>query len=70
LIECYKLKFVQKDEESEALQLHWQQERENKAAAEEAEMKRMRTESELRHKEEEAHYRRDAEEQHAEARAK
>jgi hypothetical protein len=38
---------MQKEGENEALQLHWQQEREDKAAAMETEFKRMRMESEL-----------------------
>jgi hypothetical protein len=55
LIECYKLKFVQKEEENEALWLCWQQEKEDKAAAVEAEMKKMQMESELYHEVEEIH---------------
>ncbi len=47
MIKCYKFKFIQKEDEKEALQLHWQQEKGDKAAAMEAEMKRMRMESEL-----------------------
>jgi hypothetical protein len=69
LIECYKLKFVQKEGENEALRLHWQQKREDKAAAVEAEMKRMRMESKLRREEEEIRYRTEVEERRAEARA-
>jgi hypothetical protein len=70
LIECYKLKFLQKEDENEAVRLRWQQEREDRAAAMEADLKRMRMESELRREEEEIRYRREAEERRAEARAK
>ncbi len=70
LIECYKLKFLQKEDENEAVRLRWQQEREDRAAAMEADLKRMRMESELRREEEEIRYRREVEERRAEARAK
>jgi hypothetical protein len=53
---------MQKEDENEAMRLHWQQEREDKAAAVEAEVKRMRMESKLHHEEKEACYRREAEE--------
>jgi hypothetical protein len=62
LIECYKLKFMQKEDENGAIRLCWQQEREDRAAAMEADLKRMRMESELHREEEEIHYRRDVEE--------
>ncbi len=70
MIECYKLKFVQKEEENDALWLCWQQEKEDKAAAVEAEMKRMQMESELYREVEEIHYRREVEERCAKVRAK
>jgi hypothetical protein len=46
LIEFYKLKFMQKEEEIAAIKLRWEQEREEK----ELEFKRIKVESELRHR--------------------
>ncbi len=71
LVECYKLKFMQKEEETKSNQLRWEQEKEanlirweqerqDKAAQLEAEFQRMRVEAELRRDEEERRYRREA----------
>jgi hypothetical protein len=71
LVECYKFKFTQKEEESKSNQLHWEQEKEaylilweqrrqDKAAQLETELQRMRIEEELCQDEEEHHYHREA----------
>jgi len=69
LIDIYKLKFLQHEEENNAKQQPWEREHADKQAQMDAELQRMHVEAEIHHEEEAHHYAREAEEYRNEATA-
>ena len=69
LIDIYKLKFLQHEEENNAKQQPWEREHADKQAQMDAELQRMHVEAEIHHEEEAHHYAREAEEHRNEATA-